>query len=133
MTLNQEGVENVGRIGHEIIGAQYLYSLGFSETVCRLINSHVSAKRYLTAVDQSYYDSLSIASQKSLAFQGGPFRGEELKAFEQDHLKDEMVSLRLWDDAAKVVGIENVGLAIIRITKHRLGSKGGPTALREND
>lgn len=63
--------------------------------------------RYLTAVNQSYYESLSSASQKSLAFQGGPFRGEELKAFEQDKLKDEMVSLRLWDDAAKIVGIEN--------------------------
>lgn len=38
--------ENVGRIGHEAIGAQYLRSLGFSETVCRLVNSHVTAKRY---------------------------------------------------------------------------------------
>jgi predicted HD phosphohydrolase len=63
--------------------------------------------RYLTAINQLYYDSLSSASQKSLAFQGGPFRGEELKVFEQDLLKDEMVSLRLWDDAAKVVGIED--------------------------
>lgn len=63
--------------------------------------------RYLTAVNQSYYDSLSSASQKSLALQGGPFRDEELKAFEQDLLKDEIVSLRLWDDAAKIAGIEN--------------------------
>lgn len=63
--------------------------------------------RYLTAVNKSYYDSLSSASQKSLAFQGGPFRGDELDAFEQDLLKDEMVSLRLWDDAAKIVGIED--------------------------
>jgi predicted HD phosphohydrolase len=63
--------------------------------------------RYLTAVNQSYYGSLSRASQKSLALQGGPLRDEELKAFEQDLLKDEMVSLRLWDDAAKIIGIEN--------------------------
>jgi predicted HD phosphohydrolase len=63
--------------------------------------------RYLTAVNKLYYDSLSSASQKSLAFQGGPFRGDELDAFEQDLLKDEMVSLRLWDDAAKIVGIED--------------------------
>ncbi|KAF3404611.1 Uncharacterized protein DPV78_003358 [Talaromyces pinophilus] len=107
VTLSQEDAESVGRIGHETIGAQYLHLLGFSETVCRLINSHVAAKRYLTAVNQSYYDSLSRASQKSLALQGGPFRDEEVKAFEQDLLKDEMVSLRLWDDAAKIVGIEN--------------------------
>jgi putative nucleotidyltransferase with HDIG domain len=45
MTLNQEDAENVGRIGHETIGAQYLHSLGFSDTVCRLVNSHVAAKR----------------------------------------------------------------------------------------
>lgn len=63
--------------------------------------------RYLTAVDQSYYNSLSSASQASLAFQGGPFRGDELAAFDQDLLRDEMVSLRLWDDAAKVPGIRD--------------------------
>lgn len=126
MTLKQDSAENVGRIGHEAIGAQYLRALGFSETVCLLVNSHVAAKRYehiskivlfcrrtnrrlryLTAVDQSYYDSLSSASQRSLAFQGGPFKGEDLEAFEQDPLRDEMVSLRLWDDAAKVVGIKD--------------------------
>ncbi|KAH8690638.1 hypothetical protein BGW36DRAFT_465531 [Talaromyces proteolyticus] len=107
MNLSQESTENVGRIGHEIIGAQYLRSIGFSEIVCRLVNSHVAAKRYLTAVNKSYYDSLSTASQKSLAFQGGPFQGHELTAFEQDPLRDEMVSLRLWDDAAKVVGVED--------------------------
>lgn len=45
MTLNQGDAGNVGRIGHETIGAQYLHSLGFSETVCRLVNSHVAAKR----------------------------------------------------------------------------------------
>jgi 2-amino-1-hydroxyethylphosphonate dioxygenase (glycine-forming) len=61
--------------------------------------------RYLTAIDSSYYDSLSDASKKSLAFQGGPFKGEELKAFERHPLKDEMVRVRQWDDMSKVVGI----------------------------
>ncbi|KAJ5765110.1 hypothetical protein N7520_004669 [Penicillium odoratum] len=102
----RESKENVGRVGHEAIGAAYLQSLGFSDTVCRLVNSHVAAKRYLTAVDREYYDSLSSASQKSLAFQGGPFKGDELQAFEKDPLRDEMVSLRLWDDKAKLVGVE---------------------------
>lgn len=41
----KESSENVGRVGHEAIGAAYLKSLGFSETVCRLVNSHVAAKR----------------------------------------------------------------------------------------
>lgn len=45
--MNLRGsTENVGRMGHEAIGAAYLRSLGFSDTVCRLVNSHVAAKRY---------------------------------------------------------------------------------------
>jgi 2-amino-1-hydroxyethylphosphonate dioxygenase (glycine-forming) len=68
-------------------------------------NSHI---RYLTAVDPAYYDGLSEASKQSLRFQGGPFAGDELEAFEQDSLKDEMVNLRKWDDHAKIVGIENL-------------------------
>ncbi|KAJ5831709.1 hypothetical protein N7474_000020 [Penicillium riverlandense] len=102
----RNSAENVGRVGHEAIGAEYLHSVGFSETVCRLVNSHVAAKRYLTAIDRAYYDSLSTASQKSLAFQGGPFQGDELCAFDRDPLRDEMVALRRWDDAAKLVGVE---------------------------
>ena len=61
--------------------------------------------RFLTAIDKAYYDSLSSASKKSLAFQGGPFEGEELDAFLRDPLRDQMVAMRRWDDAAKVEGI----------------------------
>jgi predicted HD phosphohydrolase len=61
--------------------------------------------RYLTAINSSYYDGLSDASKKSLAFQGGPFKGEELEGFERHPLKDEMVRVRQWDDLSKVVGI----------------------------
>lgn len=50
--------------------------------------------------------TLSSASKKSLQFQGGPFRGEELERFRNDPLRDEMVALRLWDDAAKVPNIK---------------------------
>lgn len=75
-----------------------------------LLTPHVLIElgSYLTAVNKSYYDSLSAASQKSLAFQGGPFQNEELKNFENDPLRDQMVSLRLWDDAAKIEGIKDV-------------------------
>ncbi|KAJ5706576.1 hypothetical protein N7488_006377 [Penicillium malachiteum] len=103
----RDSTENVGRMGHEAIGAAYLKTLGFSDIVCRLVNSHVAAKRYLTAVNRAYYDDLSSASQKSLVFQGGPFKGSELQEFEEDPLRDEMVSLRLWDDGAKLVGVES--------------------------
>lgn len=120
----KNGAEDVGRVGHETIGAEVLRSLGFSSNVCQLVKSHVAAKRfvlfifstyppystlirYLTAVDKSYHNSLSSASQKTLKFQGGPFQGEELLAFDRDPLRDEMVNLRLWDDRAKVPGIED--------------------------
>lgn len=73
-------------------------------------------------MNREYYDSLSSASQKSLAFQGGPFQGDELRAFEQDPLRDEMVSMRLWDDAAKLEGVETTtpraGTYVDIITAH---------------
>ena len=96
---------SVGRVGHEAIGEQYLHSLGFNDTVCRLVGSHVAAKRYLTAIDPSYYDGLSPASKKSLEFQGGPFQGMELENFMNDPLSEDMIKLRKWDDGAKIVGI----------------------------
>ena len=96
---------SVGRVGHEVIGEHYLRSLGFGETVCRLVGSHVAAKRYLTAIDPAYYATLSSASKKSLQFQGGPFEGKELEAFMRDPLSEDMIMLRKWDDAAKIVGI----------------------------
>ena len=96
---------SVGRAGHEAIGEQHLRSLGFNDTVCRLVGSHVAAKRYLTAIDPVYYDGLSSASKKSLEFQGGPFQGKELENFMDDPLSDDMIRLRKWDDGAKIVGI----------------------------
>lgn len=123
---------SVGRIGHEKIGEEYLRRLGFSESICRLVGSHVAAKRsrlfffficrcyfasystlcdaetlfrYLAAIDSFYYDGLSDASKKSLELQGGPFKGGELIAFESDPLKEDMVRLRMWDDKSKIVGI----------------------------
>ncbi|KFZ01887.1 hypothetical protein V501_09739 [Pseudogymnoascus sp. VKM F-4519 (FW-2642)] len=84
------GEYSVGRVGHERVGEEYLKGLGFGDKVSRLVGSHVAAKRYLTAVDLSYYDALSEASKQSLKFQGGPFEGKDLEAFEQDPLRDEM-------------------------------------------
>ena len=64
--------ENVGRVGHETIGAEYLRRLGFSRKVTELVAAHVPAKRFLCATESSYYEGLSEASKKSLQFQGGP-------------------------------------------------------------
>ena len=59
----------VGRQSHEVLGEKYLRALGFSETVCELVGAHVMAKRYLTAVDQGYYEGLSRSSKATLKFQ----------------------------------------------------------------
>lgn len=59
-------------------------------------------------MDPAYYEGLSEASKASLRFQGGPFEGAELEAFEQDPLRDQMVQVRQWDDQAKIVGIEDI-------------------------
>ncbi|CZR68895.1 uncharacterized protein PAC_18796 [Phialocephala subalpina] len=108
VSMSIEGTGSVGRVGHEMIGEEYLKGLGFSKKVSRLVGSHVAAKRYLTAIDSSYYDGLSDASKQSLRFQGGPFEGEELEKFKNDPLSGDMVRMRKYDDGAKVVGIESV-------------------------
>lgn len=59
----------VGRMDHEFLGERFLRELGFSEKVCQLVGSHVQAKRYLTAVDEAYYEGLSESSKKTLKFQ----------------------------------------------------------------
>ena len=59
----------IGRQSHEALGEFYLRQIGFSEKVCKLVGAHVMAKRYLVATDQSYYDSLSETSKRTLKFQ----------------------------------------------------------------
>lgn len=59
----------VGKASHEILGEQYLRELGFSDKVCQLVGAHVMAKRYLTAIDEHYYNDLSQSSKMTLKFQ----------------------------------------------------------------
>ncbi|KAM3547801.1 hypothetical protein MY1884_009437 [Beauveria asiatica] len=98
--------ESVGRVGHELLGAKFLLALGFSPKVARLGESHVAAKRYLCAVDEAYCNRLSDASKKSLAYQGGPMNDREKDKFGSDSWCREMCQLRMWDDEAKVEGLE---------------------------
>jgi len=91
-----------GIIDHEKLGADYLRRLGFSDRLCRLIASHVNAKRYLTWKDRVYYDQLSEASKKTLEYQGGSMQDAEAKQFESDPLFDLYIKMRRWDEAAKL-------------------------------
>lgn len=94
-------MDNCGIIDHEKLGANYLRSIGFSEKIARLVQSHVAAKRYLTYHFPNYYNQLSDASKKTLEFQGGVMTAEEAFAFEEDDLFDQYIAIRKWDDLAK--------------------------------
>lgn len=87
---------------HEEIAAKYLAEKGFSNKVIRLVQSHVDAKRYLTFSDPGYYNQLSVASKKTLEYQGGKMTEAEAIAFKNDPLFDLIIQMRKWDELAKV-------------------------------
>jgi predicted HD phosphohydrolase len=47
----------------------------------RNVELHVNAKRYMTAIDRNYFETLSLASVRSLALQGGPFGADLARGF----------------------------------------------------
>lgn len=95
-------MDGYGVVDHEKLGADFLREKGFAETIACLVENHVQAKRYLTYHFPEYYDQLSEASKKTLAFQGGPMTLEEAMAFEADPLFDLHIKLRRWDEKAKL-------------------------------
>ena len=100
-------------LNHEEIGAAYLAPF-FPKAVTTPIRLHVPAKRYLCATDASYHDGLSEASKRSLIVQGGVMSDEEREAFEQIPHFEDALTLRRWDDLAKVKGLESAGLETYR-------------------
>ena len=98
---------------HENLGADYLSSY-YSEAVTRPIRAHVACKRYLSSVEDGYYDALSEASKISLKAQGGPFTNDEAEAFiVKPHMK-EAVELRRLDDQAKILNKKTPNTAHFR-------------------
>lgn len=86
----------------------------FGPAVTEPVRLHVDAKRYLCAVDDTYWQGLSPASQRSLALQGGIFSAEEAERFiQQPHAKD-AARLRRWDDLAKVADLPTPTLEDLR-------------------
>jgi putative nucleotidyltransferase with HDIG domain len=92
----------LGRVAHQHVGAEYLRSLGFNETVVELVGSHVEAKRYLVAKNSDYHRTLSDASKETLKLQGGPMTMEEVVKFEADPLFEVKLLLRQCDEKAKI-------------------------------
>jgi phosphonate degradation associated HDIG domain protein len=98
---------------HEARGAVFLARY-FPIAVTRPIAMHVAAKRYLCALDPAYVGQLSPSSVQSLALQGGPLDDDAVEAFERRPGFREALSLRRWDEAAKVPGRRVPGFAQYR-------------------
>jgi len=94
---------------HETIGANVL-AHWFPDEVTEPIRMHVRAKRYLCAVDKTYAGTLSAASVRSLALQGGPFSDSDADTFLHLPFAAEAIALRRCDEAAKVPGTETPDL-----------------------
>ena len=89
---------------HEALGHQWLAS-HFGPEVTEPVRLHVAAKRYLCAVEADYFAKLSSDSVKSLALQGGPMSAEEVATFEAFPGHADAVTLRRYDEQAKVKGL----------------------------
>ena len=85
---------------HENSGAEVLKRF-FPKLVTDCVQFHVAAKRYLCATDPSYMDRLSKASIHSLHLQGGPMNTKEIIEFEKKPYLNEILKVRLFDDAGK--------------------------------
>jgi phosphonate degradation associated HDIG domain protein len=71
------------------------------DAVVEPIRLHVDAKRYLCQAEGAYFASLSAASVRSLAQQGGTFSALQSRDFLQQPHADDAVRLRRYDDLAK--------------------------------
>lgn len=95
------GMEGCGVVDHASKGADFLKEKGFCDKVCRLVELHTVAKRYLAYSDPGFVSRLSPASTITLKHQGGPMSEQEVKEFEKDPSLKLAVKLRSWDDRAK--------------------------------
>ena len=87
---------------HESTAVQYL-AKSFGPRVTAPIALHVEAKRYLCAVEADYFSTLSAGSVRSLEIQGGIMNDDEVKRFESLPGFADAVSLRRWDEGAKLL------------------------------
>ncbi len=108
---------------HEVAGARLLEPF-FPPIVTDCVRWHVAAKRYLCASEPDYRATLSPASIRSLALQGGPMTAEEMAAFAARPDVAAIVTVRRLDDAAKVPGLDTPLFAHYRPLLHRSRAAG---------
>jgi phosphonate degradation associated HDIG domain protein len=85
---------------HEQLGAAWL-ARWFGPNVAEPVRLHVTAKRYLCALEPGYLEHLSEPSRVSLALQGGPMSADQMAQFQASPHFADAVLLRRWDEAAK--------------------------------
>jgi phosphonate degradation associated HDIG domain protein len=89
---------------HEAAGARWL-GKWFSAEVAEPVRLHVRAKRYLCAMDPTYFSQLSPASVLTLKLQGGPMSAEEVADFEGEAGYRDALVVRRCDDRGKIAGL----------------------------
>jgi predicted HD phosphohydrolase len=82
--------------------------------MARLVEYHVQAKRYLTLREPGYFDRLSEASRRTLAYQGGVMTEAEADVFERDPLCAVSLRMRQWDELAKERAVPVMDLAVLK-------------------
>ena len=112
---------------HEDAGGDLLAPF-FPPRVTDCVRHHVAAKRYLCATRPEYFSKLSPASVHTLSLQGGPMSTDEVAAFERNpHLQD-IVKVRVYDEAGKRADMQTPPFAHYApmmqrvIDRHCLGS-----------
>jgi len=86
---------------HEELGNAWL-AQHFGPEVTEPVRLHVAAKRYLCATEADYFGKLSPDSVLSLSLQGGPMSAEEVASFEALEHHAAAVTLRRYDEEAKI-------------------------------
>ncbi|MBM3619844.1 MAG: HD domain-containing protein [Alphaproteobacteria bacterium] len=104
---------------HEASGALVLEQV-FGKAVAEPVRLHVDAKRYLCFAEAGYWEALSQGSKTSLQVQGGPFTAAEADSFIKCPHAAEAVTLRRYDDLAKIIGKKTPDLAAFRDRARRL-------------
>jgi phosphonate degradation associated HDIG domain protein len=107
---------------HEDAGSRWL-ARSFGPEVVDPVRLHVAAKRYLCAVEPDYAAGLSESSRVSLGLQGGAFSPDEAARFEREPFWRDAVTVRRWDDEAKVPGLAVPGLEHYRPCLEALRSR----------
>jgi [1-hydroxy-2-(trimethylamino)ethyl]phosphonate dioxygenase len=97
-----EDIAEKGQDTHHEELADALLSAHLPQSVTTPIRLHVAAKRYLCAANPTYLQALSPSSALSLKLQGGPMSESEMKAFLSAPFAQEAITLRHWDDEAKI-------------------------------